>query len=188
MFAFKSTTNETWSVVAESRRPSEAPADVDTHYLEAVKDDATPIRDVTPSTAIPRELLPLPPLPEGFRQWVYRGKGWVSPRLTEFCFRNEIEAAEWRRETTGAGAAGYPWLHYIEAVREPIQCRVGACYVECSGDIAGPVVESPAADEHDLFLYYDGCYYRTVMGRIFFLELQDHVIVSTDYVAEITPQ
>jgi hypothetical protein len=79
-------------------------------------------------------------------------------------------------------------MHYIEAVREPIQCRVGACYVQGDGVLRDPVVLTPLSMSGALHHpYYDGDFYRTAEGRIM-KSTEFYRSHPNDYVAETTPQ
>lgn len=65
-------------------------------------------------SGVPDGLLPLPPVPEGFDRWVYRGTGWTNDRkqCTYACYHGRW--AIWSK-TTPAGNVNH---HYIEAVKD----------------------------------------------------------------------
>jgi hypothetical protein len=68
------------------------------------------IKEIIP---MPRGLPPLPPVPEGFRRWEYRGKGWASNENTYYGYSG-VSSPEWIiRSGRSSGDPG----HYIEAVK-----------------------------------------------------------------------
>jgi len=162
------------------------------HYAEAVKVVAAPEPEHTVSLIapiprnllpIPRYLLPLPELPEGFSQWVYHGTGWSSGgRLVHFQCKHVV-GEEWDAYYTCA--SGVPHLHYIEAVREPLQCEVGRCYVQRDGVIRGELAPTPETTSGgDVHPFFDGVFFRTREGRIFTYD----TFGSSAYIAEVEPQ
>jgi hypothetical protein len=165
-------TTDAWAVWDEEYP---ATGNRNAHYLEAVKAVLTE----PPSTAIPRHLLPLPPLPEGFRQWVYRGTGWSCEYGPEFRFMNMAEGSEWLRDSTRSSAIGCNNLHYIEALRVPLQCQAGRCYVQRDGVIRDGLQVNIGGNP-----FHCGMYYRTAKGNIFSSGLPQ----PQDFMAEVTPQ
>jgi hypothetical protein len=72
-------------------------------------------RPLPAATAIPEGLPPLPPVPEGYSRWEYRGKGWRSEGLVVYgidSFRNE-----WAWDMLPSRALGLSTLHYIELIK-----------------------------------------------------------------------
>jgi hypothetical protein len=67
---------------------------------------------------LPPNLPPLPPVPEGFDRWEYRGMGWEKPTARTFAVSYAPDYRNWKvvanKEPQGAN-----WCHYLEAVREP---------------------------------------------------------------------
>ena len=61
-------------------------------------------------------LPPLPPVPEGYTRWVYRGEGWKSDRKVIFAVSTSPYTL-WTRYTFGC-TVGYANSHYIEAVKD----------------------------------------------------------------------
>jgi hypothetical protein len=136
-------------------------------YIEAVKE----------SHAVPVALLPLPPLPEGFRKWVYRGKGWQSDGVVTFmCYGDEL----WDTEAVTRRTAGMDDLHYIEAVKEPLTLIAGRSYVQHDGVVRHLDITE---DVGSTMPFFDGLYHRTVDGRLF---RDPSVNGPHDYVAEVT--
>jgi hypothetical protein len=88
-------------------------------------------------------------------------------------------------QTYYAATSGFTRLHYIEAIREPLQCEVGRCYVQRDGVIRGELIltseTTSGADNHPFF---DGVFYRTPEGRLFTYD----TFGSTVYIAEVEPQ
>ena len=58
-------------------------------------------------------LLPLPPVPEGFSRWEYRGERWWSPRGIMSSY---YQAGKWS-DPKDRGSYGFDGYHYIEAVK-----------------------------------------------------------------------
>jgi hypothetical protein len=56
----------------------------------------------------------LPPVPEGFSRWEYRGKGWGG---TGFYAISEGSGDEWQSTEGPANTCGHNRFHYIEAVK-----------------------------------------------------------------------
>jgi len=77
------------------------------HYIEAVKDESI----------VPDNLLPLPPVPEGYSRWVYRGKGWKSKDHLKYAYQ-WVNLKKWFILEWGK-AHGYEDTHYLEAVKDP---------------------------------------------------------------------
>lgn len=161
------------------------------HYAEAVKVVAAPEPEHTVSLIapiprnlppIPRYLLPLPELPEGFSQWVYHGTGWSSGgRLVHFQCKH-VANGEW--DAYYNCASGVPHLHYIEAVREPLQCEVGRCYVQRDGVVRDVLVQTAETmGGNDVHPFFDGVYFRTREGRIFTFD----TCGSSVFIAEVEP-
>lgn len=155
------------------------------HYFEAVKVVVQSVDGAT-SEAVPRWLLPLPPLPDGFSRWVYRGTGWSASNVRcayTGTFSSDLRVDRmWHGDTYAGGAET---LHYIEAVREPLQCKVGRCYVQRDGIIRGPLVPTSSdlrgVEGHP---FWDGYYYRTPEGYLFVGDSRG----SSGYIAEVEPQ
>lgn len=63
---------------------------------------------------VPLGLPPLPPVPEGFSRWEYRGMGWNVDLATYTCLR--LGKQEWQ-PIIKSRANGYQDTHYIEAVK-----------------------------------------------------------------------
>jgi hypothetical protein len=76
------------------------------HHIEAVKDEPV----------APDGLPPLPPVPEGYARWVYRGKGLKSDRRIRFASYGRFDA-DWVTFPFGC-TVGYKSTHYIEAVKD----------------------------------------------------------------------
>jgi hypothetical protein len=166
------------------------------HYFEAVKIVVEPVavepvavEPVPPtslSAPVPRDLLPLPPLPNGYSHWVYRGTGWTT-NGREVCFHcRHFDENTWEGiAPLRCDAGGFENLHYIEAVREPLQCEVGRCYVQRDGVVRNPLVPTPSdlrgVEYHP---FWDGHYYRTPEGYIFLSDPRG----SSGYIAEVEPQ
>ena len=72
-------------------------------FLEAVKDNAV---------GIPAGLPPLPPVPEGYSRWEYRGKAYLNNH-TGYLAYNPLGHPGWVSRAMAIGAPG----HYIEAVK-----------------------------------------------------------------------
>lgn len=65
---------------------------------------------------VPENLLPLPPVPEGYSRWEYRGKEWKSVGPVKYAYRMD-RFGRWLIQpitTTGGLECG----HYLEAVKE----------------------------------------------------------------------
>jgi hypothetical protein len=62
------------------------------------------------------DLPPLPPLPEGYSRWEYRGKGWKSDRRIRFASYGRFDT-DWVTFPFGC-TVGYENSHYIEAVKD----------------------------------------------------------------------
>jgi len=70
----------------------------------------------------PDNLPPLPPVPEGFDRWEYRGTEWKDGRQAVYATTNTNTTGattpdDWHLQN--ARPMGARWLHYLEAVREP---------------------------------------------------------------------
>lgn len=145
-----------------------------------------PVPPTSLSAPVPRDLLPLPRVPDGFSHWVYRGTGW-STHGRAVCFHcRRVDENTWEGiAPLRCDAGGFENLHYIEAVREPLQCEVGRCYVQRDGIIRDPLVPTPpdlrGVEYHP---FWDGCFYRTPEGYIF----TDDPRGSSGYIAEVEPQ
>jgi hypothetical protein len=174
--------------------PNNAGGNASCHYAEAVKTLAAPEPEPEPerlassslSAPVPRNLLPLPELPEGFSQWVYRGTGWSSRgEVVHFQCRHVVDEDWGDLPVYHNYASGVPYIRYIEAIREPLQCEVGRCYVQRDGVIRGELIltseTTSGADNHPFF---DGVFYRTPEGRLFTYD----TFGSTVYIAEVEPQ
>jgi len=156
------------------------------HYFEAVKIVVEPVPPTSLSAPVPRDLLPLPPLPNGYSHWVYRGTGWRASNVR--CAYTRADTSDlgdtpaWHCDTYAGGAGS---LHYIEAVREPLQCEVGRCYVQCDGVVRDPLVPTPpdlrGVEGHPL---WDGYYYRTPEGYLYIGDSRG----SSVFIAEVEPQ
>lgn len=85
---------------------------------------------------LPDNLPPLPPVPDGFDRWEYRGTEWKDARKAVYATVNtaiseEATADNWSLQS--ARPMGARWFHYIEAVREP--AKEQPVMVEfCGGD------------------------------------------------------
>jgi hypothetical protein len=67
-----------------------------------------------PEPEIPTGLPPLPPVPEGYDRWVYRGKRWQTEKPVMHAYSGVIAKSAWEAYIKNAiGAPG----HYIEAVK-----------------------------------------------------------------------
>jgi hypothetical protein len=66
---------------------------------------------------MPNNLPPLPPVPEGYDRWEYRGMGWGAIDVVyEIC---RDSGGEWTDERGRVSSAnGLPRYHYIEAVKD----------------------------------------------------------------------
>lgn len=60
---------------------------------------------------------PLPPVPEGYSRWEYRGKGWQPYKRVRFASMGCFDT-DWVTASFGC-PAGYANTHYIEAVKDP---------------------------------------------------------------------
>lgn len=60
---------------------------------------------------------PLPPVPEGYSRWVYRGKGWKSNERVRFASITLNDPC-WVPFPYGC-TVGYEVSHYIEAMKDP---------------------------------------------------------------------
>jgi hypothetical protein len=58
---------------------------------------------------------PLPPVPEGFARWAYRGKGWKSKERVRFASYGRFDT-DWVTFPFGC-TVGYETTYYIEAVK-----------------------------------------------------------------------
>lgn len=67
---------------------------------------------------IPKELLPLPPLPEGYDRWVYRGRGYKSEGSV-LCALSGGEDDHWFLWKRPLRATGNYEKHYLEAIKDP---------------------------------------------------------------------
>lgn len=77
-----------------------------------------------------------------------------------------------------------PHLHYIEAVREPLQCEVGRCYVQRDGVVRGELALTPETmSGGDVHPFFDGVFFRTREGRIFTFD----TCGSSVFIAEVEP-
>ena len=156
------------------------------HYFEAVKVVVEPVPPTSLSAPVPRDLLPLPRVPNGYSHWVYRGTGWTTNGRA-VCFHcRPVDDSTWEGTAPmRCDAGGFENLHYIEAVREPLQCKEGRCYVQRDGVVRDPLTPTPigmgGADEHP---FWDGFYYRTPEGYIFTHDPRG----SSGYIAEVEPQ
>lgn len=69
---------------------------------------------------IPAGLPPLPPVPEGYDHWVYRGRGWKTERPAMYsAFSPAFRETEWHDPMFYEEVGGIDAYHYIEAVKEP---------------------------------------------------------------------
>ena len=60
---------------------------------------------------------PLPPVPEGYSRWQYRGKGWRTDKRVRFASMGRFDT-DWGTFPYGC-TIGYENSHYIEAVKDP---------------------------------------------------------------------
>jgi hypothetical protein len=66
------------------------------------------------ASEMPPGLPPLPPVPEGYSRWEYRGKGWAGTGPYAI---SEGSGDEWSSTEGPANACGHDRYHYIEAVK-----------------------------------------------------------------------
>jgi hypothetical protein len=69
------------------------------------------IKEIIP---MPRGLPPLPPVPEGYSRWEYRGKGWLGKGLYAI---SSGKGDDWIVSCDSVNSSGRRKSHYIEAVR-----------------------------------------------------------------------
>jgi hypothetical protein len=87
------------------------PVDWADHILKAF-DERFP-GSPAPEPEIPEGLPPLPPVPEGYDRWVYRGTGW-NTKGVDVVFGFHTVGEVWDVEE---GVPSGSSLHYIEAVK-----------------------------------------------------------------------
>lgn len=83
---------------------------LDARHCGTLVDD----RSKVPQYPVPLGLPPLPPVPEGFSRWEYRGMGWKADLATYSCL--PLGGTKWSTWGT-TPASGYQDTHYIEAVK-----------------------------------------------------------------------
>ena len=72
---------------------------------------------------MPNNLPPLPPVPEGYDRWEYRGKGASGlKRFAYYCYYYENRSPGWLGPVrTDLPFSGAPHYHYLEAVQDEQQ-------------------------------------------------------------------
>jgi hypothetical protein len=86
---------------------------------------------------MPDNLPPLPPVPEGYDRWEYRGMGWQTENAYYDCCPHE--GGSWTNIPGTSRSDGMSSFHYIEAVKgEPRQQPAKATGIEAlvAADIA----------------------------------------------------
>jgi hypothetical protein len=91
----------------------DAPAAWADHILKAF-DERFPEPPV--KTEPPAGLPPLPPVPEGYDRWVYRGMGWSSDKPVYYGHARRGDT-DWGDTSLIGRSGGCDKLHYIEAVK-----------------------------------------------------------------------
>ena len=97
---------------------------------------------------IPAKLLPLPKLPDGFKEWRWRGEAWESQKAKYVCFDNEARSLKkWSAGGEGR-ASGMPSMFYLEAIpadvveEEPFRIETGKRYVQRNGEVTPPLKDT----------------------------------------------
>lgn len=67
---------------------------------------------------IPKELLPLPPVPNGYDRWAYKGLGYKTEENV-LCATRWHTLRTWDVWVEVAQASGVKKLHYLEAIKDP---------------------------------------------------------------------
>jgi hypothetical protein len=67
---------------------------------------------------VPEELLPLPPVPEGYDRWAYRGRGYAT-KVRVMCATRDGLKAEWCVWSDTYFASGNGDSFYLEAIKDP---------------------------------------------------------------------
>lgn len=81
-----------------------------------VTNPATPVADPKKFIDLDGELVELPPVPEGYDRWVYRGRGWDPGTLVMYTVYNSGPSGYWSNPAldTPLGIG----FHYIEAIKD----------------------------------------------------------------------
>lgn len=66
---------------------------------------------------LPPGLPPLPPVPEGYHRWVYRGMGWKKEQVM-YAYVLGSNMDKWRGNYFRQSTSGLEDCHYIEAIKE----------------------------------------------------------------------
>ena len=111
---------------------------------------------------LPDNLPPLPPVPDGFDRWEYRGTEWKDARKAVYATVNtaiseEATADNWSLQS--ARPMGARWLHYIEAVRDPAKPSAQLFATPDPENVEES--DDPADDHKDC---RDGCRYSYEVG------------------------
>lgn len=106
-----------------------------------------PTATMTPP--LPDGLPPLPPVPNTYDQWAYRGMGWHNNRnRTTYC--HWLPGWEgWHMNAPDTEPTGYPYAHYLEAVRDATGDAPRLCDVLGldSGSFARHIAETQAQEQ-----------------------------------------
>lgn len=90
---------------------------------------------------IPDNLPPLPPVPDGYDRWEYRGMGWCHP-LAKYAICCDGESCWQGANDEPEKALGASCLHYIEAVKdEQLHAPGGPSEWEDNGEPIQPALE-----------------------------------------------
>lgn len=106
------------AAVGGSTSLGRTPTEQADHILKAfdARFPEPPVKAEPPAPEIPAGLPPLPPVPEGYDRWVYRGTHWKTDRTpVVYALANYIRPSIWLVELNDS-----PWGssdHYIEAVK-----------------------------------------------------------------------
>lgn len=68
---------------------------------------------------VPEGLHPLPPVPEGYHRWVYRGKGWTNDDQPARYIRTNSSGTPWIDCMSERIPSGFRTMHYVEAIKDP---------------------------------------------------------------------
>ena len=159
IYAFKSGGYRGWIVLEGSAEGHDR-----IHYIEAVKDPTPPppTREHAvsvlepPACGVPDGLPPLPPVPEGYDRWEYRGMGWESDKPVLYGCA-EAGDKDWGSPLDPQKNLHIPngtsYFHYIEAVKDPTPPPPAHKPVEITGiiDVHGVFYPTTATtDEWDV--------------------------------------